>query len=101
MNDHIIRADLEAWKLALTDFETASTAFENLGDIDDAGKIADASWALHDAEDTLLSLAAPDLEAVIKKLFILWQGELHEEIDEGLQKCGVIGDLRRIITLGQ
>lgn len=101
MNDHILRADPAAWKLALEDYAAAGRAFKVLGDAADAAEIAGASSTLCDAEDTLLSLRAPDLEAVIQKLFILWQGELHEEIDEGLHKCGVIGDLRRIITLGE
>ena len=50
---------------------------------------------LADAEDQLLDLAAPDLQGTIRKLELLWEGQLHGMDRDSMRKLTVLDDLRR------
>ena len=99
MNEDLTTADPAAWKAALLNFKAAQIDFRALKD-DDAAASATATIMWHsDAERALLALAAPDINAVIEKLFVLFDSELWEETEDAGHKQKIIGDLRRIEIL--
>ena len=46
-------------------------------------------------------MPAPDIEAVIAKLMLIFAEDLAADAPEALHKCKVIGDLRRIKMRGE
>lgn len=86
------------WELALSQYEEAVASFETEAAHDPASRTS-SSWyrRMEDGRETLLGLAAPDLNAVIKKLHLLWGEAMFEVNDpDALNKRRLIGDLRRI-----
>jgi hypothetical protein len=99
MNEELTTADPVAWRAALLNFKAAQVDFRSLKDADDVPAAAATCLRYSDAERALLALAAPDINAVIEKLFVLFDSELWEETEDACHKQRVIGDLRRIEIL--
>ncbi len=99
MNEGLTTADPAAWKAALLEFKAAQLEFRSLKDNDDAAAVTATIIRHSDAERALLALAAPDINAVIEKLFVLFDSELWEETEDACHKQKVIGDLRRVEIL--
>lgn len=61
---------------------------------------ADAIWARYGAaEEAVMALPAPDLEAVIEKVKIAFEDELSIETPDSIPIMRIIGDLRRLACL--
>lgn len=97
MTHGYVTPDPAAWERARMEFEGALVAVERVGKRG-RGIIA-ALDRFGAAQQALLALPAPDLEAVIYKLeHCIWEeDELHDEHDDfSTGRRTVIGDLRRI-----
>ena len=78
------------------EFESARAACDLCTSTDDplaADSIFDRFQA---AEEALLCQPAPDIEAVIEKLLIIWEHELAIETPDSIPLMTVVGDLRRL-----
>lgn len=86
------------WELALSQYEEAEASFETEATHDPASRTLSSSYRRMEVKrETLLGLPAPDLNAVIKKLHLIWGENMFQVNDpDALNKCRVIGDLRRI-----
>jgi hypothetical protein len=96
MPDGYIAADRAAWKRKLATYEDVRLEEEESIALSDR-----EAWDLHErlgsAEERLHAQPAPDTEAVIAKLRIIWdEDELLSDIDYGNGKRTVIEDLRRL-----
>ena len=95
MPDGYLKADRAAWERDLARYK--SLLAENEASVELTQQEA---WAMDEliglSEAKLLAQPAPDAEAVIEKLTIIWDDELWSEIDNGAGKRTVIGDLRRL-----
>ncbi|WP_420381834.1 hypothetical protein [Novosphingobium sp.] len=96
MTNHVLKADTAAWKLALSKLRAAKAECAAMK-IPRDRDIQNDKWETYFvAESALLTLPAPDLNAVIEKLMLLWNEDLASGAPESLQRCRVIGDIRRI-----
>jgi hypothetical protein len=92
MPPHYVPTDSAAWEEKLADYLSVRQS---------VARSDKESWELHvrlgAAEETLLAEPAPDTEAVIAKLKIIWDDdELQSEIDYGRGKRKVLDDLNRL-----
>ena len=98
MSDGYLKADPAAWKKDLADYR--ALLLENEQSV---GLSVQEEWALDErirlAEEKLLAQPAPNAEAVVQKLTIIWDDELWSEVDNGPGKQTVIGDIRRLEAL--
>lgn len=92
-------ADPVAWKQAFLAFKAEQVDLRALKDDDDVAEAAATCLRYGNAEQELLALAAPDINGVIEKLFILFGDDLWAETEEAIQMLTTIGDLRRIEIL--
>ena len=96
---HSANPDPVAWKQALTRLKAAKAACNRLKHPRDRD-IQDEKWEkYYEAESTLLAMPAPDIDAIIAKLMLIFKEDLASGAPEALAKCRVIGDLRRIKSL--
>jgi len=101
MTDHITKADPVAWKQACAKLRAAKAVCDRLK-IPRDRDIQYEKWErYYEAESALLTMPAPDIEAVITKLMLIFAEDLAADAPEALHKCKVIGDLRRIRMLGE
>lgn len=101
MTTHLIKADPLAWELAMLQLKAAKANCDAIEmPRDDA--ILDATLdRYYEAEEALLDLPAPSIEAVISKLMLIWADEIPSEAHDAHQKRMVIGDLRRFQVLNR
>ena len=93
------KPDKTAWKEAMAKLRAAKTACNRLKLPRDRD-IQDEKWEkYYKAESTLLAMPAPDIDAIIAKLMLIFKEDLASGAPEALAKCRVIGDLRRIKSL--
>ena len=99
MNEGFLSSDPIAWEQAVVEFESARAACDQCKNTDHPS----ASDVLFDrfqaAEEALLCQPAPDFEAVIKKLLIIWEDELAIETPDSIPLMTVVGDLRRLAAI--
>ena len=101
MTDHITKADPVAWKQACAKLRATKAVCDRLK-IPRDRDIQDEKWEQYFiAESALLTMPAPDIEAVIAKLMLIFAEDLAADAPEALHKCKVIGDLRRIKMRGE
>ena len=80
MTKGYLKTDPIAWEQAVTEFEAARAAC----DAANPSK-ADATYDRYqETEEALLAIPAPDLEAVIEKLLIIWENELAIETPDSI-----------------
>jgi hypothetical protein len=95
----MIKADVAAWEQAIKKLRAAKAACSRLKHPRDRD-IQDAQWEdYYRLESALLEMPAPDINAVIAKLMLIFAEDLASGAPEALHKSRVIGDLRRIKTL--
>ena len=98
MTKHISSADSAAWQSALEEYYAAREAWG----CHVPRKNPSESDTIHErymlAEDSLLATAAPDLDAVIRKLEIIWEDELDVVTPDSYSMMAVIGDMRRLLA---
>jgi hypothetical protein len=99
MTDHYVTADPAAWASARDELRAATAAQNALTAAARKTHGDEVSRRLVRAQEALLDLYAPDVQAVIEKLEIIWEIELGEDDQESGWKQIVIGDLRRIQRL--
>lgn len=91
-----LRVDPRAWEQAVVEFESARAAC----DLRKSGDDPSASDVIFDrfqaAEEALLCQPAPDIDAVIEKLLIVWEHELAIVTPDSIPMMAVVGDLRRL-----
>lgn len=97
--EELTPADPVAWKQAFLAFKAEQVDLRALKDDDDVAEAAATCLRYGNAEQELLALAAPDINGVIEKLFILFGDDLWAETEEAQQMAKAIGDLRRIEIL--
>jgi len=96
MTKHFLKADPVAWKQACKNLRDAKAACARIKFPRDRD-LQDEKWEnYYSAESALLAMPAPDIEAVIGKLFLIFKEDLASGAPEALHKCQVIGDLRRL-----
>ena len=99
MTEGIITADAAKWEHAFVRLQSAKAECNKI-EMPKDQSIQGAVWACyHEAEDALLDLPAPNIEAVIAKLWILWAYDIPLGTSGGHQKRTLIGDLRRMQIL--
>ena len=98
MCEGYLKADPAAWKKDLEDYRALLAENEASIELTDA-----EAWAMDErigfAEAKLLAQPAPNAEAVVEKLTIIFDDELWSEIDNGEGKRTVIGDIFRLAAL--
>jgi hypothetical protein len=96
LTDHYIRADPDLWEKAFAEHNAARAA------LDDGHEGTDPLVfnVIHEkaiaAEDKLLGIHAPHIDAVIEKLILIWGDDLFADTEVADQKQIIIGDLRRL-----
>jgi hypothetical protein len=99
MRDGLRKAKPVKFKRSVIRADNACKGVETLpGDFQKAVK-AEAKYDRQRRK--LLAMVSPDFDGVIKKLEHMWHGELHGRSAESLERCRVIGDLRRLIILAE
>ena len=96
MTEGMITADPIAWKHALARFKTAKAECESSGPPSDRNSRNPSLDRYCQAEAQLLHLPAPDIEAVIAKLMVLWDHIIARKCEPPAPELKVIGDLRRV-----
>ncbi len=96
MTDPLLSVDSVIWELAVEEFEIARAACDENRGADDQSRFDAIFDRYQEAEEALLALAAPDFEAVIEKLQIIWADELALETPDSIPMMMVVGDLRRL-----
>ena len=96
MTEGMIIADPIAWEHALARFKTAKAECESSGPPSDRNTRNPSLDRYCRAEAQLLALPAPDVEAVIAKLMILWDHIIYMNSEDPAPELKVIGDLRRV-----
>ena len=99
MTTRITKADLVAWKQAFSEFQAAKESLEILEPPCEDHIMRAALDQYCDAEETLLTMPAPDLGAVIDKLEIMWEEEIEYNLIDSARKRVIIDDLCRIGVL--
>lgn len=95
MTDDLVKTDPAAWELALAEFKAAKAAFDLITHTTPEADYDVIHERYCEAEFALLEQWAPSLDAVITKLMIIFEDEMHSELPESLQKLKIIGDIRR------
>lgn len=95
MTDDYLIANPVQWKRDLDEYKALLLEFDQtVGALSEEGFI-DLQNRLGEAEERVLCQPAPDADALIEKLTIIWDDEIWSEIDNGPGKRTVLGDLRR------
>ncbi|WP_219893033.1 hypothetical protein [Aquisediminimonas profunda] len=84
---HIVPANPDAWKNALTIYQRELAAF-----VDQRGN--ETSFAK--AKMAMMGLAAPDIDGIMQKLLCLWRLDLDEQGLDSRWKWKIIDDLHII-----
>ena len=96
MSVQCIASTHTAWNTAFERFKTAHAEYEDPDVARDCESRGGSFDRCRNAEAQLLSLSAPNVEAIIEKLMILWPDVKHAVTQEGHQQRMVIGDLRGV-----
>ena len=96
MIEGFLRSDPIAWEQAVVEFESARAACNERKRTDDPAASAVIFDRFQAAEEALLGQPAPDFEAVIEKLLIIWEDELAIVTPDSIPLMAVVGDLRRL-----
>jgi hypothetical protein len=96
MTDGWIIANANAWANTFGDLKLFNEYFEQEADQKIKTKLFNKVVKIQEA---LLDMAAPDINAVIEKLLILWEEDVWAETADGGRKATIIGDLRRLDSL--
>ena len=95
MTDGYVKADRAVWERAIADLrwaEAASSKIEGTGE----GSYEAIAKRYDHAKDTVLAQPAPDIGAVIAKMFLLFAEEIGSDHTIYAAHKIVIGDLRRL-----
>jgi hypothetical protein len=81
------------WTAAAADYDRYVA---HIGEDRLASSVANATALAGDAEERLLSIPAPDVSAVIKKLTTLWSDERFDPVRTSAGHAQILRDLRRL-----
>jgi hypothetical protein len=95
ITDGYVKADAVAWEQALADYEALLLERENAASRSEV-ELDVLYESIAVAEEKVLAQWAPNAEALIEKLKIIWDDELWSEIDNGAGKRLVLDDVRRL-----
>ena len=96
MTSQYIKTDPVAWEQAMHELRVAEVAKNELGDNPDLDEYEVAADRYDRAKDKVLEQHAPDIKAVIAKLFLLFAEEIGSDFEIYDVHKLVIGDLYRL-----
>lgn len=96
MTDGFDTADPAAWKHALEQYAAAKAAWSNRGDRSLTSNPDPFFDRYLLSEYRLLTEPAPDFDAVIQKLYILWADEIEIVTPDSYPLLSIIEDVRRL-----
>lgn len=96
MTMNTLQPDPVAWEAAVTKYKTSLATFHRLINEKPERMPVRAGNNMVRAHEKLFELVAPDIEAVITKLMIRWEDCRDGDTLDAMQRCKIIGDLRRL-----
>jgi hypothetical protein len=96
MTDGYVKADRAEWEQDMAGYQSAKAAVGELQGSDQGLSVNATSERLFKSMGKLLDQPAPDIAAVIAKLFIVWADDLESDSPGCDMQRIIIGDLRRI-----